>query len=109
MGAVRQPQHGGGRARSAHDASRIPQCRSDRPAAVGRARVNLVSPGLTDTEAYDALPAPTKAAQFEAAAARLPVGRTGLPEDISQTIRLVLNNPFVTGTIVDVDRGAHLG
>ncbi|MGA2709745.1 MAG: SDR family oxidoreductase [Steroidobacteraceae bacterium] len=72
-------------------------------------RVNLVSPGLTDTEAYDTLPAQTKAAQFAAVAARLPVGRTGLPDDISHAIRFVMNNPFVTGTIVDVDGGAHLG
>jgi NAD(P)-dependent dehydrogenase (short-subunit alcohol dehydrogenase family) len=72
-------------------------------------RVNLVSPGLTDTEAYDALPAQAKLAQFASAAARLPVGRTGRPDDIAHAIRFVMNNAFVTGSIVDVDGGAHLG
>ncbi len=72
-------------------------------------RVNLASPGLTDTEAYDAMPAAAKAAQFAAVAARLPVGRTGSPEHIAQAIYYALSNPFVTGSVVDVDGGAHLG
>lgn len=72
-------------------------------------RVNLVSPGLTDTPAYDAMPAAAKAAQFAAVAARLPVGRTGQPQDIAQAIAFAMCNPFVAGSIVDVDGGAHLG
>lgn len=72
-------------------------------------RVNLVSPGLTDTEAYDGMPPAAKAAQFAAAAGRLPVGRTGEPHDIAQAIRFVIANAFVTGSVVDVDGGAHLG
>ncbi|MGZ5195218.1 MAG: SDR family oxidoreductase [Ramlibacter sp.] len=72
-------------------------------------RVNLVSPGLTDTEAYDGMPAAAKAAQFTAVAGRLPVGRTGQPQDIAQAIRFVIANAFVTGSVVDVDGGAHLG
>ena len=72
-------------------------------------RVNLVSPGLTDTEAYNAMPAAAKSAQFAAVAGRLPVGRTGQPDDIAQAICFALSNPFVTGSIVDADGGAHLG
>jgi len=72
-------------------------------------RVNLVSPGLTDTEAYDGMPAAAKAAQFTAAASRLPAGTTGRPQDISPVIALVLGNRFMTGSVVDVDGGAHLG
>jgi NAD(P)-dependent dehydrogenase (short-subunit alcohol dehydrogenase family) len=72
-------------------------------------RVNMVSPGMTDTEAYAGMPAAARAAQFEAVAARLPVGRIGAPQDIAQAIRFVVENPFVTGSIVDVDGGAHLG
>ncbi len=72
-------------------------------------RVNMVSPGMTATEAYDGMPAAARAAQFEAVAARLPVRRIGAPQDIAQAIRFVLENSFVTGNIVDVDGGAHLG
>ena len=72
-------------------------------------RVNLVSPGLTDTEAYNSMPAAAKSAQFAAVASRLPVGRTGQADDIALAICFALNNPFVTGSIVDVDGGAHLG
>jgi NAD(P)-dependent dehydrogenase (short-subunit alcohol dehydrogenase family) len=72
-------------------------------------RVNLVSPGLTDTEAYAAMPADAKAGLFAGIAAKLPVGRTGVPADIAPAIALVVNNRFMTGAVVDVDGGAHLG
>jgi len=72
-------------------------------------RVNLVSPGLVDTEAYAGMPADAKAVMFAQAAGKLPVGRTGLPEDIAPAIAFVLTNPFVTGAVIDVDGGAHLG
>lgn len=72
-------------------------------------RVNLVSPGLTDTESYDQLPAAAKAGMFAGAASKLPVGRTGLPEEIAAAISMVALNPFMTGAVVDVDGGAHLG
>ena len=72
-------------------------------------RVNLVSPGLTDTEAYDGMPAAAKAAMFSGAAAKLPVQRTGTPQDIAEALCLAMNNPLITGTVLDVDGGAHLG
>jgi len=40
--------------------------------------VNVVSPGLVDTPAYDGMPAQAKQGMFEAAARTLPVGRTGM-------------------------------
>lgn len=72
-------------------------------------RVNLVSPGLTDTDAYAGMPAETKAGMFAGAAAKLPAGRTGVPADIAPAIALVMNNGFMTGAVVDVDGGARLG
>jgi NAD(P)-dependent dehydrogenase (short-subunit alcohol dehydrogenase family) len=72
-------------------------------------RVNLISPGLTDTDAYAAMPAQAKAAQFSGAAASLPAKRTGLPEDIAEAIRMVMDYPFMSGAVIDVDGGAHLG
>lgn len=71
-------------------------------------RVNTVSPGLTATEAYAGLPEEARRGMFAAAAAKLPAGRIGAPEDIAQVILLAVANPFVAGATFDVDGGAHL-
>jgi len=70
-------------------------------------RVNVVSPGLVDTPAYDGMSAAAKAAMFEDAASRLPVGRTGLPSDIASAILFLIDNTFTTGALLDVDGGAR--
>lgn len=72
-------------------------------------RVNLVSPGLTATEAYAAMPEEARTQMFEGAAARLPAGKVGAPDEIADAIRFVILNGFTTGSIIDVDGGAHLG
>lgn len=71
-------------------------------------RVNTVSPGMTATEAYAGLPEEARKGMFAATAAKLPAGRIGAPEDIAQAILLAAANPFLTGTTLDVDGGAHL-
>lgn len=71
-------------------------------------RVNVVSPGLVDTPAYDGMPAQAKAGMFEAAARSLPVGRTGRSEDIASAIELLLSNTFATGVLLDLDGGARM-
>jgi len=70
-------------------------------------RVNVVSPGLVDTPAYDHMPAEAKAAMFCGAAKSLPVGRTGTSEDIAQAIEFLILNGFATGVLLDVDGGAR--
>lgn len=69
-------------------------------------RVNVISPGLTDTEAYAGMAAPARQAMFDNAAASLPAGRSGAPQDLAAAYLFVIDNPFVTGSIVDVDGGA---
>ncbi len=71
-------------------------------------RVNLVSPGLTDTEAYAGMPVDAKANLFAGTAARLPVGRAGQPDEIADAIAFVVTNGFVTGSVVDVDGGSRV-
>jgi NAD(P)-dependent dehydrogenase (short-subunit alcohol dehydrogenase family) len=70
-------------------------------------RVNVISPGLVDTPAYDAMPATAKRALFDGAAASLPVGHTGLPEDVAEAVLFMVANTFTTGAILDVDGGAR--
>lgn len=70
-------------------------------------RVNVVSPGLVDTPAYDGTPAEAKAGMFAGAAKSLPVGRTGVPDDIAQCVEMLVSNTFATGMLVDIDGGAR--
>ncbi|WP_354678386.1 SDR family oxidoreductase [Cupriavidus plantarum] len=69
-------------------------------------RVNVVSPGLTDTEAYAGMDAAARSAMLDRAATSLPVGRYGRAEDLAQGYLLAIDNPFMTGAIIDIDGGA---
>jgi NAD(P)-dependent dehydrogenase (short-subunit alcohol dehydrogenase family) len=71
-------------------------------------RVNVVSPGLTDTPAYATMPDDARKGMFAAAAKRLPVGRVGKPEDIASLTLELMRNNFLTGLVIDVDGGAML-
>ena len=71
-------------------------------------RVNVVSPGLVDTPAYDHLPPEAKQAMFASAAAQLPVKRTGLAEDVAEAIEFLIRNTFTTGVLLDVDGGVRM-
>ncbi len=71
-------------------------------------RVNVISPGLVDTPAYDHLPAEAKAGLFAGIARSLPVGRTGEADEIAAAIAFVIRNGFTTGAIIDVDGGARM-
>ncbi len=71
-------------------------------------RVNTVSPGLTATEAYAWMDEAARDGMFADAAAKLPARRIGQPEDVARVILLAASNPFMTGTTLDVDGGAHL-
>jgi NAD(P)-dependent dehydrogenase (short-subunit alcohol dehydrogenase family) len=70
-------------------------------------RVNVISPGLTRSEAYDPLPEPARAALFARAAA-LPVGRAGEPAEIAAAALALMDNAFCTGAVLDVDGGGLL-
>lgn len=69
-------------------------------------RVNTVSPGIIDTALHARLPDDQREAMFKAAAERLPAGRVGQPEDIGSMILQVMQNGFLTGSVLEVDGGA---
>ncbi len=71
-------------------------------------RVNVVSPGLTDTPAYAGMPAAQREGMFAAVAAHLPARRIGRPADAAEAVLYLLGNGYVTGTVLDVDGGALL-
>lgn len=68
-------------------------------------RVNVVSPGLTDTESHHGMDAAARTAMFERAAASLPAGRYGRPEDIAPCYLLAIDSPFMTGAVIDIEGG----
>jgi 3-oxoacyl-[acyl-carrier protein] reductase len=60
--------------------------------------VNAVAPSLIDTEM---IPAPSEAA------AKVPLGRLGLPEEVAQAVLMVIGNAYMTGQTVAVNGGMH--
>jgi len=75
-------------------------------------RVNLLSPGPTDTEILDKLGvAPEQRAAFEAdMAAAIPLGRLGRPEELARAALFLASDQssFVTGVNLRVDGGMAL-
>lgn len=68
-------------------------------------RVNVISPGMVDTPAYDQMPPGEREAMYRGAAQKLPVGRVGKPEDIASAALMLLENGYATGVILDIDGG----
>lgn len=72
-------------------------------------RVNCISPGTIDTPAWQHIPAEAREALFAKTRATLPVRRVGLSEDCVDAAVMVMQNGFMTGTVIDVDGGGLLG
>lgn len=69
-------------------------------------RVNAISPGLTETEAYAGMAPDVREQMLARAAESLPARRYGRPEDQAKGYLFVIDNPFMTGAVVDIDGGA---
>jgi len=66
-------------------------------------RVNAIGPGPT-------LPSKRQTqTQFDEQSARMPLGRGTTPEEICDAIRYLLDAPAVTGQMLALDGGQHLG
>jgi NAD(P)-dependent dehydrogenase (short-subunit alcohol dehydrogenase family) len=71
-------------------------------------RVNAVSPGGIATPFWSALPDEVREAFYAQSAAITPVKRFGRPEDVAQVIAMLIDNSFMTSTIIDCDGGARI-
>jgi NAD(P)-dependent dehydrogenase (short-subunit alcohol dehydrogenase family) len=72
-------------------------------------RVNVISPGLIASTGWsEAMTEAARSALFEGAAARSPIRRVGMPDDVAAAVLFVLTNPNITGAVIDVDAGALL-
>lgn len=71
-------------------------------------RVNIISSGVVDTPAYDWMGQEQKQGFLQQRGKQIPIGRVGQPEEIAHAIEAVLDNEFITGSILDVDGGGSL-
>ncbi|MCG7629300.1 SDR family oxidoreductase [Epibacterium sp. MM17-32] len=69
-------------------------------------RVNVVSPGLTDTDAYAGMETAARKQMLEGAAAKLPAGRVARPQDVAAGYLFAIETASVTGAVIDIDGGA---
>lgn len=67
-----------------------------------RVRVNAVAPGTV------LWPEHYPASRRKELTRRIPLGRSGTPDDVARAVRYLAEAPFVTGTVLPVDGGRHL-
>jgi NAD(P)-dependent dehydrogenase (short-subunit alcohol dehydrogenase family) len=71
-------------------------------------RVNILSPGLVDTPAYDWMSAEEKQGFYQQMGGNLPVGRVGKPDEIAEAVHYLVTNGYTTGAVLDIDGGGRL-
>jgi len=72
-------------------------------------RINAVSPGWVDTPVWDGIATgEAKQARFAEMGARLPAGRIGAPADIANAVAFLMQDDFVTGTVLHSEGGQLL-
>lgn len=71
-------------------------------------RVNLVAPGVIDTEWWRWLDPEARRETFASYAARTPAGRVGQPDEVAHAIVFLIENAFMTGAILECDGGLRL-
>ncbi|MGD8189787.1 SDR family oxidoreductase [Brevibacillus ginsengisoli] len=70
-------------------------------------RVNIVSPGIIDTPSRSKMPEEARSNFYATVGNKLPVKRIGQAEDVAQSVLYLLQNRFVTGTVLHVE-GGHI-
>ncbi len=78
----------------------LPQNQNKKPTTYSNRR------GLTDTEAYAGMAPDARKIMLHRAAETLPAKKFGEADDLAKGYLFVIDNPFVTGAIVDIDGGA---
>lgn len=71
-------------------------------------RVNVVSPGIIDTPSRSKMSQDAREQFYNAVAGKLPVNRVGAASDVAQSVLYLIQNTFVTGTVLHVDGGHRL-
>lgn len=67
-------------------------------------RVNSIAPGIIDTKMNNNL----SEEDVKAIEEEIPVGRIGKPEEIAKTVKMLLENKYITGQVIEVNGGWHI-
>jgi NAD(P)-dependent dehydrogenase (short-subunit alcohol dehydrogenase family) len=70
-------------------------------------RVNVISPGFVATPLFDALGPEGRTAVLTQAAAALPGGRIGRPEEVAEAIIFLLSNGYMNAEVLHIDGGGR--
>lgn len=71
-------------------------------------RVNTIRPGMIDSPLWSFMSPEEREKMYAESAKTVPARRVGQPEDIGHAAVFLMTNPFVTGTVVEVNGGSHL-
>ncbi|MGV0028806.1 SDR family oxidoreductase [Phormidesmis priestleyi] len=71
-------------------------------------RVNVMAPGVVDTQMWQGVPEEQRKAFFATVSEQLPVGRIGSLKDMADAALYLMQNSFITGTVLHVDGGHRL-
>lgn len=71
-------------------------------------RVNVIAPGVVDTELWAGLPDERRGAVLKSFTERQPISRPGRPAEIAAVVLTMMTATFMTGAVVDVDGGTLL-
>ncbi|KAM3113988.1 SDR family oxidoreductase [Phormidesmis sp. 146-33] len=71
-------------------------------------RVNVMAPGVVETLMWQGVPEEQREAFFATVREQLPVKRMGSSEDMANAVLYLMQNNFVTGTVLHVDGGHRL-
>jgi len=71
-------------------------------------RVNLISPGLVDTELWSHMSEEQKQGFFKQMEEKLPTGRVGKVDDVAEAYIYAMRDKNLTGSIISTNSGALL-
>lgn len=71
-------------------------------------RINAIAPGVIDTEYWNFMNPTDKEKAFENYASKIPLQRIGRPSEVANAILFVIENKYVTGTVIPIDGGLSL-
>lgn len=67
-------------------------------------RVNSIAPGIIDTKMNNNL----SEEDVKAIEEEIPVGRIGKTEEIAKAVRMLLENEYITGQVIEINGGWHV-
>lgn len=67
-------------------------------------RVNSIAPGLIDTEMNNDL----SEDDIKSLEEEIPLGRMGRPEELVSTVKMLIENTYITGQVIEINGGWHM-